>query len=201
MCFQYLLRGEGGTLFVGFTKFEYNINFSDIVIMKYLKSILLLLLVSLFASCTSCGGDKNNEHPYHESTEFKKELTAEDTTRMLEISNMCMESLKAGHIDQALSQLYMYDDSTETVKPLTAQKRKELQEVFKLFPVLKYSMNYFSFNTKGVNDVKYTIEFFEKTDSSDTAPNTIGFMFNPVKVDGQWYLTVKDGKNFDEKYN
>ena len=36
------------------------------------------------------------------------------------------------------------------------------------------------------------IEFFKHTSSDDHTPNTIGFMFNPVKIDGVWYLAVKE---------
>ena len=53
-------------------------------------------------------------------------------------------------------------------------------------------------NSKGQNDVKYDIRFFEKTDPADTTPNTIGFMFNPVKVDGRWYLCIKEA---DQDFN
>jgi isocitrate dehydrogenase len=40
--------------------------------------------------------------------------------------------------------------------------------------------------------VKFQIEFFKHTSSDDHTPNTIGFMFNPVKIDGVWYLAVKE---------
>ena len=67
-----------------------------------------------------------------------------------------------------------------------------MRNTFTVFPVLNYRMVYFNFSTEGRNDVKYEIEFFEKADSTDQAPNTIGLMFNPVKVDDQWYLTMKE---------
>ena len=40
--------------------------------------------------------------------------------------------------------------------------------------------------------MKLQIEFFKHTSSDDHTPNTIGFMFNPVKIDGVWYLAVKE---------
>ena len=42
-----------------------------------------------------------------------------------------------------------------------------------------------------MNEVKYTIEFFEKK-AGDPTPNTIGFMFNPIKCKDGWRLAVKD---------
>lgn len=148
---------------------------------------------------TACGGKKSAES---EAEEFRKELTKEDTTQMLALCDDCMKTLKAGRIDEALSRLYTYNDSTETVTPISETKRAELKRTFRLFPVLGYEMDYYSFNSQGQNDVKYNIRFFEKTDSADTAPNTIGFMFNPVKVDGQWYLCIKEAdQKFDRARN
>lgn len=147
----------------------------------------------------ACGGKKSAES---EAEEFRKELTKEDTTQMLALCDDCMKTLKAGRIDEALNRLYTYDDSTATVAPITATKREELKRTFRLFPVLGYEMDYYSFNSEGQNDVKYDIRFFEKTDSADTTPNTIGFMFNPVKVDGQWYLCIKEAdQEFDRARN
>ena len=110
---------------------------------------------------------------------------------MLALCDQCMETLKAGQVDKALSMLHLYDDSTRTVLPLSEQKERELRRTFKLFPVVKYTRAYYTFTTEGLNDVKYNIEFFEK-EAGDPTPNSIGFMFNPVKVEGQWYLTVKE---------
>ena len=31
-----------------------------------------------------------------------------------------------------------------------------------------------------------------KKEPGDPIPNTIGFMFNPIKVDGKWNLAVKE---------
>ena len=108
----------------------------------------------------ACGGKKSAES---EAEEFRKELTKEDTTQMLALCNECMETLKAGRIDEALSRLYTYNDSTETVTPISEAKRAELKRTFRLFPVLGYEMDYYSFNSQGQNDVKYNIRFFEKT--------------------------------------
>ena len=60
----------------------------------------------------ACGGKKSAES---EAEEFRKELTKEDTTQMLALCNECMETLKAGRIDEALNRLYTYDDSTAVV--------------------------------------------------------------------------------------
>ena len=58
--------------------------------------------------------------------------------------------------------------------------------------IVDYKLDYYSFSSTDNNDVKFQIEFFKHTSSDDHTPNTIGFMFNPVKIDGVWYLAVKE---------
>lgn len=118
------------------------------------------------------------------------ELTAEDTAQILSLSRSCMDTLKAGNVDAALKMLYAMRDGKAVSLP--AEKEKQLRKNFKYFPVINYKLDYYSFSNIDNNDVKFQIEFFKHTDPSDNTPNTIGFMFNPVKIDGTWYLTVKE---------
>lgn len=151
------------------------------------KFALLPLLLVLILGLAGCG----KKQPTDERAAFRSQLTAEDTAQMLALCDQCMEKLKAGRVDEALASLHLYDDSAHTVLPLSPEKERELRRTFRLFPVVSYTRIYFTFTTEGLNDVKYNIEFFEK-EAGDPTPNSIGFMFNPVKVDGQWYLTVKE---------
>ena len=101
----------------------------------------------------------------------------------------------------ALGMLSLLQDDGK-VTPLTKNKAEQLKKMFKLFPVLAYQIDSYTFYSYEVNEVKYTIEFFEKK-AGDPTPNTIGFMFNPIKCkdgfmfnpikckDG-WRLAVKD---------
>ena len=154
----------------------------------------LLAAFSLLLVLTACG----RKETVSEAEQFRSELTREDTTQMLALCGQCMETLKQGKIDEALSQMRLYNDSTRTVSPLSAEKQAELRRTFRLFPVIDYKLDYYSFDVEGRNDVKYSIEFFKKENPDDPTPNTIGFMFNPVKVDGQWYVTVKEA---DQDFN
>ena len=40
---------------------------------------------------------------------------------------------------------------------------------------------------------KYKIEFTPRSDS-DTPGSSMGFMFNPIKANGEWVLAIKDGR-------
>ena len=132
------------------------------------KKDLLYICVLVAVSCFlfSCGEKKKQLTP---KEEFLMGLTAEDTVQVLTISRSCMDTLKAGNIDEALKMLFILRDGKAI--PLPAEKEQQLRKKFKYFPVVDYKLDYYSFSS---------------------TPNTIGFMFNPVKIDGVWYLAVKE---------
>jgi hypothetical protein len=79
--------------------------------------------------------------------------------------------------------------------------KKSLKRRFKLFPVLDYRREYYSFMLEGCNDVKYKVTFATSEQSGTGEAPTTMFMFNPVKVDGEWKLCVKaPEKEVDEEH-
>lgn len=112
---------------------------------------------------------------------------------MLKLTDDAMEKIHKGQFDAVLASLHSYDDSLKTVTPLEGVEKEKVKKSFEYFPVQKYKRVYFSFQLEGCNDVNYEITF----DSIDNARTH--FMFNPVKVDGVWYLCVKTtGDQIDE---
>lgn len=155
------------------------------------KNNLLFIFVLIVSCCLcSCGGKKKATTSQEE---FLMGLTAEDTAQILNLSRSCMDTLKGGHIDEALQMLYVMRDGKAI--PLPAEKEQQLRKNFKFFPVIDYSLDYYTFSNADNNDVKFRIEFFKHSGPDDKTPNTIGFMFNPVKIDGTWHLTVKEATN------
>lgn len=147
---------------------------------------------------TSCKSDKSQVQRVQE---FREGLTKEDTTQMLKISNDCMELLKAKKYNEVFASLYLYDEENKALVPLSDSDKKGLERKFKMFPVLDYKLEYYSFLLEGVNDVKYSIKFAEEEHPEINGEAKTAFMLNPVKVDGTWYLTVKNGSDFDELQN
>jgi hypothetical protein len=96
-------------------------------------------------------------------------------------------------IEGALAMLKEYDDSTKTVSDLSAETRQRYTRLFTLFPVLKYSLSNYTFMMEGLNDVKYEVIFAEESNPEVNGEPKTFFMFNPVRVDDQWYVTVKRG--------
>lgn len=117
-------------------------------------------------------------------------LEQRDTAHVFELTKSFLESLKANDIDKAVSMLYFLDADRQVV-PLPDSLVERQKSVFRMFPVLSYKIESIIFNTETDSQVKYTVEFFKKQ-PGDTRPNTTSFFIKPMRVKGQWFLTMFD---------
>ena len=154
-----------------------------------MRTIVVLSLFAAMFFVSSCGNKQKTRT--EEVAAFRSELTAEDTTQMLRLCDDAMEQLKARNIDQVLASLQEYTDSTKEIKPLTEQTKRRYRNLFNMYPVLDYQRVYYSFQLEGCNDVKYDVTFATAEAAGTDKPAKIAYMFNPVKIDGKWYLCVK----------
>lgn len=160
--------------------------------MKTIK-LTFFTVLSIGVLCfTSCGNKQKKEQTREDMIEeFRAELTLEDTTQMLTLCDNLMEQLKAKNYSEVLGSLYLYDDSTHEVSALSENIQKRYERKFKMFPVLDYKRQYYSFMLEGCNDVKYEVTFATAEQTGDK-PATTMFMFNPVKVNGEWKVCLKN---------
>ena len=142
--------------------------------------MLLLSASFLLGACSTKGHEEKMKTQKEAEDEFVATLTAADSSAVLTLCTQCMDLLKAKETDKALDML-------------TIQQREALTKRFQRFPVIRYRLDYLSFSTQGNNDVKYKIEFTPRSDS-DTPGSSMGFMFNPIKANGEWVLAIKDGR-------
>lgn len=157
-----------------------------------MKKILFLILfiTSLFVF-VSCNQNNKKQSKEEQVTEFVSQLTEADTTAMLDACDNCMKMLQDGKIDEVMNVLYEYDDSLNQVNPLSESTVQRYRRVFTMFPVIDYVRQYYSFQLEGLNDVKYSVKFTPDNEETGEKGAQTTFMFNPVKVDGSWYVTVK----------
>ena len=157
----------------------------------------IAVITLLFASCNN----KKKESREQQVAEFRSELTSEDTTAMLQLCDNAMKDLKARNINKVLASLYEYTDSTKELKPLSSELKNKYTKQFKLFPVLDYKRIYFSFQLEGCNDVKYEVTFATAEQAGTEEPAKTAYMFNPVKINGEWKLCVKTpSEEIDQEY-
>ena len=138
-----------------------------------------------------CTNNKKQVHfkTFEEASyEFVSNLTYDDTTTVLKLGTEIMELLKKNKVDNALDLLYMVKD--HQLYRLDTNKRESLKNRFNMFPVLDYKYENMSFASQGMNDVKYTVTFL--TECAKNTSRNIVLMFNPIKIDGNWYFTVKE---------
>ena len=98
-----------------------------------------------------------------------------------------MDALVAGEVKSEIVNLCtVYND---TLFKLADISMRELEDRLSSIPVTDYVLASYSFSTPGVNDLCYRYVTSGKVGSGPA----FKIMFNPVKVEGNWFLTMKDG--------
>lgn len=154
--------------------------------MRLLHYSCLALIVAVCLA--GCSGNENNTKVRAKGPNMT--LVQRDTTEVYQLTKSFLELLKTKEIDKAVSMLYFLDADREVV-PLPDSLVERQKSVFRMFPVLSYKIESIIFNTETDSQVKYTVEFFKKQ-PGDTRPNTTSFFIKPMRVNGQWFLTMFD---------
>ena len=156
------------------------------------KIVFILSILVLVASCKSgisYSGAHGEKTQKDAEAEFLSSLTESDQDAVLDMAEDFMKKLKDGQVEEAVDMIYVLHN--DVVYKKSAEYTAQLVSRFKyMFPVLTYERRYYSFSTEGNNDISYSYTFGPERDGQ--APS-MKLMFNPVYVDGQWYLTFKDG--------
>lgn len=135
------------------------------------------LFFCLFVSCS---------HPKKSDTQVPT-YCSKDTLEVVELTTEYLELLKNKEFDQAMQMLCHIEG--DSVFSLTEKEKTELQNQYKLFPVLSYKIEDYTFTDIYHNEIVYSIEFFEKG-TDDKLPNTMRFTLQPKRINAVWYLTV-----------
>ncbi len=163
------------------------------------KILAVLCTLVLLAACHNTGRQKYNTFESAQAA-FASTITSADSVAVKAATDEIMSLLQAGQLDSALSRIFVvYDDVL--YRP-AEESLVNLKTKFRNFPVLSYEMTDIAFQTPAINDVTYRYVFAQTTDGS--APATLKLAFNPVKIDGEWYITFKDGnmtsRTMQQKY-
>lgn len=156
------------------------------------KVVFILAVICTLVSCNNSpkySGMHGEKTQKDAEAEFTSALSSADSTAVLNLAEKCMTLLSEGQVTEAVDMIHVLYNNVVYKK--SDSYTAELISRFKLFPVVSYKLNYFSFSTEGNNDISYTYAF-GPADASGSAPE-MKLMFNPVFVDGEWFLTFKDG--------
>lgn len=155
------------------------------------KLFVLLAAVAVLVSCNrpKYSGSRGEKTQKDAEAEFVASMTSSDEEALLALGDECMGKLQAGQVEEALDMIYVLYNNVVYKK--SASYTTQLLQRFQMFPVLSFERVYHSFSTEGNNDLSYSYVFAPAT--ADSPAQTMKLMFNPVYVDGEWFLTFKDG--------
>lgn len=120
--------------------------------------------------------------------EFTSGLTASDTAAVLNMTDTFMSLVKEDRVEEAVSMITVLSQGV-VYKPAD-EYFVELVNRFRGMKIASYQLYKYYFTTEGNNDVCYITESEPQQNGQSM---TVKVTFNPLNVDGQWYLALKDG--------
>ena len=144
---------------------------------------LVLLFLGLCVGCTN--KDKSVEEP-----EETMSLSANDTTQVIDLMHQYFDLLLNKDFDGAMSMIsQLHNDS---LLEMTPELQKHYQMGMKIISPVRYELENMFFRTESDCLVKYSAVLFDKEGADDKRPNKMFYAIKPVRIDGEWHLTVAD---------
>ena len=158
------------------------------------KNIRIFVLVAISAPLFlfSCVGEKKDGGSVKEDINMPRmTLDSQDTIIVDQLATEFIEHLKNKEYEDAISMLYyLHPDSSIVPMPRNLAIRQE--QIFRTFPVLDYRFESIRFRTETDCQVKFNITFARSAEGED---RTTSLYLQPIRRDGQWYLSVRDSSS------
>lgn len=151
----------------------------------------ILYIVFCLVIISSCGPKvKSSDLKTQKDAEleFTSSLTVNDTTAVLNLTDTFMSLVKEDKVEDAVSMITVLYQGV-LYKP-SDKYFQELVDRYRNMKISSYELQQIFFTTEGNNDVCYSTEAHMFGSSE---PMNIKITFNPICVDGNWYLALKDG--------
>lgn len=161
--------------------------------MKKLSYLLILCIAVFFASCSSCSHkDQSNVDPLDIPTEFEQKLTDADTAQVKELIGVYMAHMQKQEFYEAAAMIYRHEEQHSKLIPreLNNDEIERLVNVYKLFPVVDYKIDYMRFREAGLNEVCITVIMQKGQNGAPDA--TSKMFFNPIHFHNAWRLVLDD---------
>lgn len=158
--------------------------------MKYLKYLILIVLTITFT--TSC--KKQKEHDTRRSEYLRPaamDFTAQDSSQIISLVNSYITCITTGDAKTAASMLYTH--KKDSVFPLEAKERENLEKFYNTMPMYKARISSFSLMDRTDNIVGLTVQITRHGDL-DKEIGVTHLKLRPVKFKDQWYLTLLDNE-------
>lgn len=145
-------------------------------------------LAVLLASCQS---RKSQSREISDEEAYLQSLTASDTIALIAKADSCITLMVAGLMDEALTNVGYVEDAT--LKHLTPEMVARTAVTFKSLGVHGFERSGIELVNSEMNTVSYRLKIDGPSAGSGTTAitPTTGFAFNAYRIDGQWYLSLK----------
>lgn len=151
------------------------------------NKVYIILLSICCLSLGICSCSRNTGKMQAESLNLS--LSEEDTVNVVRLAGACMDSLKCGNLDAAVNMLHIV--SNDALMPLSDEMVAKMRLKFQTFPVLDYKLQSLDFDMMKGNVVKYRVKFAEDEEGISGRSLYTTFLFAPVRMDKEWFLTVQ----------
>lgn len=156
-----------------------------------LRIFLIAALSSLAVVMTvSCQSSKSSRRTMTDEEAYLSSLTAVDTAALIAKADSCITLMVAGQMDEALADVGYVDDVI--LKHLTPEMVARTAATFKSLGVCGFERSGFELSSAEDNIVRYRLKIGgPSADSGAAIAPTTGFAFNAYRIDGNWYLSLK----------
>ena len=159
------------------------------------KILTVLSVVVLFLGlCTSCS--KKNKQ-VEETQEEAMTLSATDTTLVIDLMHQYFDLLLNKNYEGAMSMLSQL--SNDSLKELSPEMKQHYQMGMRIVSPIRYELESMKFRTETDCLVRYAGILFEKEDENDKRPNKMFYAIKPVRLNGEWHLTVADDSDLNTR--
>ena len=144
----------------------------------------VLLFCVLFAGCTGNKGE--SVAPVEESMA----LSDYDTTMVCDLMQQYFNCLQNKDYDAAMAMIYQLRN--DSLLEVDSEILYHYLMGMKMVSPQRYEIEDIVFLKERDCLVKYSAVLFEKENEDDRRPNKMFYTLRPIRVHGQWYLTVSD---------
>lgn len=148
------------------------------------KLFLLMLLAVSLASCTEKKEPKKNilRPP-------SIALSSQDTTEINQKIEAHLSLLKEKKLEEMADMLYYMDN--DSISLLDDTRKENFVKGLSVFNIYDAKVKHLIIRSEYNNEVCVLLQIIKDGDISKNKGVT-KFYFNPVKIDGVWYITVRD---------
>ena len=150
--------------------------------------LLLILLAVVMASCTE---NKETKKLFLRPPSIT--LSAQDTTEINQKIQTHISLLKENKLNELADILY-YLQEDNTINSLNEEQKASFVKGMSLFKIYDVKIKHLIIRSEYNNELCATLKIKEDGDFEKNYGVT-KFYFNPVKIDGVWYITIRDKKS------